>query len=238
MLITISSTFQTNDFLDTKDKNVEIDLSTEVNTELVTEVTDEKEENIPAVETVFNNSYVTNRSKAYMVTCPEFTFEYSDHWKVSKEELQAEYEWDVLENERGVEIHYYESNYGFPTYDGGGYTLRCAKITKVADAAFKPGYVQARDFSSLGNFVVVKLEEYAQMDGLSGEENDVDGIVVYAVVPESYLGEVSFKGSGFWGVLAWDYPSPRVMLVTSPDGSFTYEEEQEIIHILSTFRET
>ena len=66
--------------------------------------------------------------------------------------------------------------------------MRCAKITKVADAAFKSGYVQARDFSSLGNFVVVKLEEYAQMDGLRGEENDVDGIVVFAVVPKSYLG--------------------------------------------------
>lgn len=182
--------------------------------------------------------YTTNRAKKHMLTCPEFTFEYSDNWKISKEELETDYEWDVLTNERGVEFNYYQLNGGFGSqYYGGGYTMRYAKVSKIAESSFTPGYVQAVDYSSLGKFVVVKLEEYAQEDGLNGGgKYDVDGITIYAIVPETYLGEISFKGLGYWSCLSWEYPSPIAVLVTSPDGTFTKQEEQEIVHMLSTFK--
>lgn len=203
---------------------------------------DKKWEKTPKTPPVsYNNTYITNRAREYMVTCPEFAFEYSDNWKISQEELDMNHEWNILENERGVTVNYYESNQGFDSqYYGGGYTMRYAKITKVADCEFKPGYITGTDsYYSLGKFVVAKLEEYAREDGLNGGgKYEVDGMVAYAIVPESYLGEVSFKGNGFWAALAWDYPSPIAMLVTSPDETFTAQEEQEIIHMLSTFRET
>lgn len=191
-------------------------------------------------EVSYDNRYITNRARVHGISCPEFTFEYSDNWKISQEELESEYEWDILENERGVKINYYQSNSGFGSqFYGGDSILRYARITKVADCAFNPGYVQATDYSSLGKFIVVKLEEYAREDGRSNEgKYEIDGEIMYAVVPETYIGEKEFMGIGYWSVLSWKYSSPITVLVTSPDGTFTEQEEKEIIHILSTFQES
>lgn len=187
----------------------------------------------------FNNTVITKRQSVYMVTCPEFALDYPDNWKIVKEELEGDYEWIVLENDRGVQINYYQSNNGFGSpYYGGADTLVYANITKAADSAFTPGYVQAVDYSSLGKFAVVKLKEYATEDGYSDVGKvEIDGSTIYAVVPESYIGETVYMGMGYWPVLSWEYPSPIAMLVTAPDGRFTLQEEQEVIQILSTFRE-
>lgn len=190
----------------------------------------------------YTNTYTTNRHKNQSIKYPVFTLNYSDNWKISQEELGADYERSAIKNERGVTVEYWQNDIGFGSpYYGGGYTLSYAKITKVADSSFKPRFIQEVDSSALGNFVVVKLEEYAIEDGLnSNGPYKVDGLVVYAIVPESYLGdgETSFKGLGYISLLSWEYFSPTVVLATSPDNTFTSQEEQEIIYMLSSFRET
>lgn len=200
------------------------------------------EEELQSLETVeLSNTYTTRRREVGMVSCPTFSFDYSDDWSVESEELEIDYEWDVISNERGVNINYYDSVYGFGSqYYGGHYEMQYAEITKVADCSFTPGYPNGcdTDFSSLGNFVVAKIKVYAYEDGASDEGMiEYDGPTYYAVIPESYLGEDMFKGPGYWSICSWEYPSPVVMIAISPDGTFTAEEEKEVIQILSSFRE-
>ena len=187
------------------------------------------------------NTYITNREKQ-SAKYPTFAFDYSDNWKISKEELSAEPEFErvILENERGVTFQYYQSDVGFGSrYYGGGYILSYAKATKIADSSFKPGSIQSIDYSSLGNFVVAKFENYAEEDGLTGTQYDITGkgMVLYTIIPESYIGEMTYKGLGYYACLAWEYPSHITVMVETPDKTFTPQEEQEIIHMLSSFRE-
>lgn len=63
-----------------------------------------------------------------------------------------------------------------------------------------------------------------------------DGPAYYAVVPENYLGEEGFTGTGYLSVCSFEYVRPTVLLAISPDGSFTSEEEKDVIKILSSFR--
>lgn len=186
------------------------------------------------------NTYNTKRNGKYKLNCPEFSFIYPSNWRITKEESNLDYEWDVLENDRGVEINYYENNKGFGSqYYGGYYTMRYAKIEKVEDSAFKTVHVNDTDSSSSGKFVVAKITEYANEDGLKGDGiKKVNGAIFYAVVPESYIGETQFKGTGYWAVLSWKYAtSSYAVIATFPDGKPLMHEEQEVIAILSSFKE-
>lgn len=80
------------------------------------------------------NTYTTKGS-----SMPEFSIDYPSNWSIKSEETQSNYEWDVLQNERGIEISYYSSDYGFGSqYYGGDKILDAVHITKVADASFVP----------------------------------------------------------------------------------------------------
>lgn len=169
---------------------------------------------------------------------PELAIDYPDSWSVKSEEMQSDYERDVLQNERGIEISYYSSEYGFGSqYYGGANVIHWVHITKVADASFVPDDYNGKSYSSLGKYVVAKLKVYAYEDGMTGEsETEYDGPAYYAVVPESYLGDDGFCGTGYWALCASEYVKPMVILAESPDGCFSAEEEEEVIQILSSFR--
>lgn len=169
---------------------------------------------------------------------PTVAVDYPKTWFVDREEMNQDYEWDVIKNKRGVEINYYSSKTGFGSqYYGGYYEMDYAHITKVADASFIPIAYGGSDYSSLGKYVVAKIKVYAYEDGLSEDgEVEYDGPTYYAVVPESYLGEEGFCGTGYWSVCSFEYVRPMVILATSPDGTFTSEEEADVIKILSSFR--
>ena len=184
----------------------------------------------------YGHSYTTQRAIKYGMEYPEFTFQYPDDWTISQEEVAADHEWVILENDRGAQIHYYQSDVGFGSpYYGGAYTMCYAKVTKVEKAAYQPGSGQ----DTGDTYIVVKVEEYAREDGLTEEGiYEVDGMVWYAVVPESYAGEIMYQGEGYWSELAWERGTSIAVLATSPDGTFTPQEELEIIYMLSTFTET
>lgn len=179
------------------------------------------------------NTYTTKDT-----SMPEFVIDYTSNWSIKSEEVQSNYEWDVLQNERGVEINYYSSDYGFGSqYYGGANVLNYVHITKVADSSFVPQDYNGKSYSSLGKYVVAKLNIYAYEDGMSDEgEIAFDGPSYYAVVPESYLGDNQFRGMGYWPLCASEYVKPMVILAESPDGSFSMNEEEEVIKILSSFR--
>lgn len=178
------------------------------------------------------NTYLTHRAKN-----PNFgsgySFEYSDQWNIEQEKFDDSMELDVLTNDRGVKFQFYELDNGFGSqYYGGAYEMRYAKMEKVAEAAFQP------EDLSLGSFVVARLKEYAREDGLTGGgKHSVDGVTIYALVPKSYLKEISFRGMGYYSALSWENPSPTVVFATSPDGKFTEDEEEEIIAMLASFKQ-
>lgn len=189
---------------------------------------------------VYSNCYTTKRAQEYDIDYPEFSFNYPNHWKIIEEELNDRYERCVIENQRGTSIEYYQSVTGFGSqYYGGYYILDYARVKKVSDINFKPGYVQATDYSSLGKFSVVKLENYGYEDGQTDKGIVKEkGMVVYAVAPNSVLGEQCYKGLGYRAMLSWKYPSHIYFIAEAPDGKFTKNEEKEVVNILSTFRET
>lgn len=61
----------------------------------------------------------------------------------------------------------------------------------------------------------------------------------YAVLPESSFGiHDSVCGlSGFYEEFSFQYPNSYAFIAEAPDGTFTAEEEQEVIEILASFRE-
>ena len=144
---------------------------------------------------------------------------------MDSEDIDRDYEWDVLKNQRGVQITYYLSNTGFGSqYYGDGQILLDAHITKAADTSFQP------QDSDLGKFVVAKIKVYAE----NGTE--YDGDTFYAVVPESYLGDDEFCGTGYWAMCSFTYQRYMLILAEAPDGLFTSEEEAEVIQTLSSLR--
>lgn len=197
---------------------------------------DENKKNEEADDEILNelkNIYTTKASNM-----PTFSINYSDNWKVSQEEMRGEYEWDILSNDRGVNITYYSSEMGFGSqYYGGNYELNSAHITKVADSALIPGTYNNKDYSSLGKFVVAKIKVYAYDDGQTEEgEIEFDGPTFYTIIPESYLGDASFCGTGYWAVCSWEYARLVAVIAEAPQGGFTQEEEEEVIQILSSFK--
>lgn len=152
--------------------------------------------------------------------------------------MQSDYEWDVLQNDRGVEINYYSLDLGFGSqYYDGNKVMDYVHITRVCDADFVPADFNGQSYAALGKYVVAKLKVYAYEDGMSGDgEVQYDGATYYAVIPESYLGDDGFCGTGYWAVCASEYVRPMVVLADSPDGTFTVDEEFEVIQILKSFR--
>lgn len=84
---------------------------------------------------------------------------------------------------------------------------------------------------------MAKIKVYAYDDGMTEDGAvEYDGPTYYAVVPERYLGDHDFCGTGYMGVCAFDCGRSIVMLATAPDGVFNEKEEEEAIQILASFK--
>ena len=185
-----------------------------------------------------NNTYTTRFGEVNSITCPKFQFNYSDNWKVTKEEINNEAfgERDIITNNRGTTITYMQ----FARMNGlgnEGRFMQKIEASKVDDSSFVPSKYPAgtggptEDYSLLGNFIVAKLK-------IVGELN-MDGSVIYAVVPESYVGIHEVVGnSGLYSKFSFKYPSPYAFIAepTASNHKFTEDEEKEVIEILASFK--
>ena len=183
------------------------------------------EETLDIIYVQKNITYLTKES-----SIPTMMFEYPDSWQIDSEEHESDYESVILKSERGVEINYYSSEMEFSQYYGGYHEVQYAHMTKAADASFQHPYQKE-------SYVVAKIKVYAYDDGMTEDGAvEYDGPTYYAVVPERYLGDHDFCGTGYMGVCAFDCGRSIVMLATAPDGVFNEKEEEEAIQILASFK--
>lgn len=163
-----------------------------------------------------DNTYTTKLTEANGVLVPVFSFDYSDNWKISHENIGDEFESVEVVNENGALIRFTymasSFSYGDPRYEVE------VDISRIADSCFVPGYAQINDYSNLGSFAVVEVESDSQ--------------IYFAVKPESECGITSIGGNfmtGFWydGLLEFMAEIPK---------EITESDKQEIIDILSSFR--
>ena len=192
---------------------------------------------------VLNHSYETRFGDANSIAYPSFTIEYPSNWMVSDNQVSPTDETIVFTNERGVEIKYsYIGGIGNigPNISGTSTVLMLrVEATKAADASFVPTSVQGTDYSDLGEFAVAKLKTTGSLNMMTDADfTDEDGAVSYAVLPESRLGIHEAVRGPFEGEFAFWYSGYISLIAKSPDGQFTAQEEQEVIAILASFRNT
>lgn len=190
-------------------------------------------------ESVTGTTYTTKYAQTNAVTAPVFQFEYPEGWNVQTENVDAGNvieENVVISNPRGITVTYWDcqTNLG-----GNAKSMLKAEISKAADSSFVAGYPAGtdKDCSGLGTFVVAKVQLVGEMiPGLDSDYMSIDK-AFYAVVPESYLGEREFQGqAGNVDEFSFEYPNPYAFIAESPDGTFTAEEEQQVIQILKSFK--
>ena len=202
-----------------------------------TETDNPKQENYTNNLTTLNHTYTTRYGEVNSVTCPQFAFDYSDNWTVTKEDVNVDdkiEEWVTLTNNNGIEINYIShSNLG------GGKFITKYEVSKAADSQFIPGYAGGtdEDYSTLGDFMVGEIKAVGEYDMKTGDLNPFDGGTSYAVMPESYIGEHDAAGlSGYQDEFSFTYASNILFYSEAPNGVFTDSDKQEVIQILSSFR--
>ena len=116
-----------------------------------------------------------------------------------------------------------------------------ATAYKAADSSFVPGFADGTDtdYSSLGNFVVARVEQtgWLAMD-TDAEFKPMDKENTYfAVIPESRLGEWEYAGQAYdVDQCLFHYASHYAFIAHAPEGQFTEQEEREVIEILKSFQ--
>nr|QGT51085.1 hypothetical protein Firmicute1046_1610 [uncultured Firmicutes bacterium] len=189
-----------------------------------------------------NHTYTTRLSEVDKVTCPTFSFDYSDNWTITKEELHSDddvREVTILNNNRGVTITYLECSIN------GEYGSVEAQyeILKAADSQFTPSYFETDSgFEDiLGKFMVARVATVA--DKLARGDDDFIPFDIkveqYAVLPQSCIGTAYGRAlPGMYKVMSFEYPIEQYAFIASaPEGGFTDEERAEVVAILSSFRE-
>lgn len=191
--------------------------------------------------------YKTKYGKKHQDSFSQYVFSYPDGWEITTEdyggnENMLTEEYVILSNKRGVEIafsRYKAKDDGIGDY---GRFMSEYQVKKVADSAFVPLYPEyaGDDDSQLEEFMVceIKLTGELYMD----EDEDftaVDGAVQYGVFPKKYEGTHSTVGlSGFIEEFMVNYGGKFSFIASAPDGTFTEQETEDVIEILSTFRPT
>lgn len=204
--------------------------TTENTTEDATEAITESKKDI-----ILNNEYVTKYEEVNMVTYPPFIFNYPDNWNVVREECDPQEELVTLENGEGASVTFMHYS---GKLEGGGSRLYMSKekISKAAPSQFVPGFVQATDHSSLGEFMVAKIKTTGIMDTTKDSEfTDVDGNVSYAVLPVSEEGTREGAAKALSEEYSFWYSS-TISFTASDTEDFTLQEQQEVIAILNSFR--
>ena len=182
------------------------------NGEIISSVTDTAGVDLP-------HTYTTKFGDVNMITYPPFSFDYPDGWTVLESPITLMQETVTLTNDRGVTVKYW--HYGGSRDDAAAASR--VDVSKIADADFVPGYVQATDYSGLGTFMVARI---TSLDDIS---------ISYALVPETYIGQRSVR-QPYEAEFSFWYADYLSLIAQAPDGGFTAQEEKEVIAILSSFR--
>ena len=222
-----------------------VDTDTESNTETETIESEEIESEPSSMASIdeddltLNNTYETRFEDVMLVTYPKFAFDFPSSWDLTTN-IDENGETAVVTSSRGVTVTYTHMS-GFKREnllsDGSTIMLR-VEATKVGDSSFVPSYVQATDYSYLGNFVVAKLKVTGQLNMKSDSDfTDVDGTVCYAVIPESQLGTHDSVRSQYCVEFGYDY-SGIISLIAeaAPGESFSEAEEKAVIKMLESYR--
>lgn len=189
-------------------------------------------------EVVLNHSYTTQYGTVNMITYPSFAFDYPDEWTITDQQIDQQSERVELTNESGITVTFCHID-GPSGGLGGGSSVSASRVevSKVADSSFVPGYVQDTDYSSLGTFGVMKLKTTGQIDMKTDSDfTDVDGPTSYGVLPETMIGTDEGVNSTYESAFSFFYSGYISMIASSPEGTFTSDEEQEVIAILGSFR--
>ena len=198
---------------------------------------DEVTKNEEQRETELNHTYVTQFGETNAVTYPAFAFDYPDGWTITKEEVDSGEEKVTLSNDAGATVTFWYFGV-MRDLTGPTNTIREINVTRSSDSQFVPGYVQATDYSDLGEFMVAEIEttgEYFVPDG--GTYSDAhSGWIRYALLPESQAGStqeciiIGLPTLSFW------YGGHISFIACPCQGEFTEQEKQEVVAILSSFR--
>jgi len=112
-----------------------------------------------------------------------------------------------------------------------------AKFERVADSSFEPTMIQSTDYSSLGEFAVMKVTLSDPMRKDVGDDflADAGENIVYAVAPVSMEGEQYISGMLDAG-LAFNYGGSIAFYCAAPEGGFSKQDEAAVVSMLSSFR--
>lgn len=191
------------------------------------------------------STYITRYSEVHNISCPMFQFDIPYGWEVESEEvgddLEEIAEKVVLTNGKGITVTYWDCLHEL---GGKSRTMLKADISKMADSEFKPSIPDGcgadgtsnAPYANLGNMIVAKVHITGAMEmRLETDYSDID-VVFYAVVPESYIGEMEFVGQvGYVDEFSFPYPGPYAFIAESESGIFTKEEEKQVVSILESF---
>lgn len=175
-----------------------------------------------------NHTYQTKYGKQYNKRHLTFSFDYSDNWRIAEERIQVESEYVELVNARGASIKfaYYDME---EKWGGSRFASYLGNISKVTESNFIP--------SNTEKFMVAEIKKedengYATYYYAVLPDDDTEYIVINAPSDMS----LSFK---YYGLVAFAADEPPYKGDSSDlyDGAFTDFEKQEIIAILSSFRE-
>lgn len=164
-----------------------------------------------------DNTYRTKWMDVFGPTYPYFEFDYPDNWTVTSEIYENLNEYVTLTNERGIEIK-------FTNGDICSSDVSKVHLVKVYESQFIPSSVQGTDHSHLGEFVVAKVVEE-------------DGSVIYGVVPELYIGADGVMSGEYQCAYSFPYSGDISLICDTSGVELTEQELNEVIAILSTFRE-
>ena len=189
------------------------------------------------------NTYQTRYAEVNQVSAPVFYFDYPEDWQITEEYIQQDVsdfvdERDVLTNERGVTITFTSLNHKWGL---NGHELYLTQTETVAPSQFQPIEDWDDDGEKDIELGTMTVQQGRYVGYCGPEDEDFvrydDGPEFYLVAPES----MTLTEQTDWGNLAdtygWAYPAGGISIIAeSPDGTYTDQERQEIIAILSSFR--
>ena len=185
--------------------------------------------------------YMTRWGQVNQTTYPTFQFKIPKGWEVTTEEIEYApnpvREHVEMENDEELTVSYWDFSSELGMY---GHMASWAEITKVADSEFEPGIPEGsdEDYSYIGKMMVAKIHVTKEM-GMTDQDWVPADWTFYAVLPESFAKEIDFAGlSSMLETFSFQYPHYHVFMASAPDGTFTKEQEAEVIDILKSFTTT
>lgn len=189
-----------------------------------------------------NGLYVTKWGQVNQVKYPTFQFKIPKGWKITTEEIEDTSnlvrERVEMENNEGLTVEYWDFSDDLGMH---GHMAAWSEITKAADSEFEPGIPEGtdEDYSYIGKMMVAKIHVTKQWQEPIDEDWKPTDWTFYAVLPESFAKEIVFAGlSGMLETFSFQYPHYHVFMASAPDGTFTKEQEAEVIDILKSFTTT